>query len=165
MLHMIFQEKYFSCYILLTDQISLSDCIYFSRYWTICASQLFVNHTGIIKIEINFIFLIKPLWYMTKSQDKNLNILRTKRFWAKIKNIFQHFSSVAKNCLRPESVPLSFNTKLGKNDNSLILEHFLLISPCNNIVLPPYLIFLNFLLHKRGMSSKMVVMGMGNVDF
>ena len=38
-----FQEKYFSCYILLTDQISLSDCLYFSRYRAICVLQLFVN--------------------------------------------------------------------------------------------------------------------------
>ena len=29
--------------ILLTDQISLSDCFYFSRYWAICILQLFVN--------------------------------------------------------------------------------------------------------------------------
>ena len=36
-----FQEKRFSCYILLTDQISLSDCLYFSKYWAICVSQLF----------------------------------------------------------------------------------------------------------------------------
>ena len=28
----IFQEKCFSCYILLTDKILLSDCLYFSRY-------------------------------------------------------------------------------------------------------------------------------------
>ena len=30
---MIFQEKYFPCYILLADQISLSDWLYFARYW------------------------------------------------------------------------------------------------------------------------------------
>ena len=29
---MIFEEKYFSCYILLTDQISLFHCLYFVRY-------------------------------------------------------------------------------------------------------------------------------------
>ena len=29
----IFQEKYFPCYILLAHQISLSDWLYFSRYW------------------------------------------------------------------------------------------------------------------------------------
>ena len=30
-------------HLLLTYQISLSDCLYFSRYWAICVSQLFVN--------------------------------------------------------------------------------------------------------------------------
>ena len=40
---MIFQEKCFSCYILLTDQISLSDCLYFLRYWALCVLQFFVN--------------------------------------------------------------------------------------------------------------------------
>ena len=33
-LRMIFEEKYFSYYIPLTDQISLSGCLYFVRYWT-----------------------------------------------------------------------------------------------------------------------------------
>ena len=37
------QEKCFSSDILLTDQISLSDCLHFSRYWAICVLQLFVN--------------------------------------------------------------------------------------------------------------------------
>ena len=32
----IFEEKCFSPYILLSDQISLSDCLYFLRYWAIC---------------------------------------------------------------------------------------------------------------------------------
>ena len=41
-LRMIFQEKCFSCYILLTDQISLSDCFYFSKY-EVCELQLFAN--------------------------------------------------------------------------------------------------------------------------
>ena len=36
-------SKSFSCYILLTDQISLSDSLYFSRHWAICVLQLFVN--------------------------------------------------------------------------------------------------------------------------
>ena len=33
--HIIFQEKLFPCYVLLTDQISLSGCIYFLRYCVI----------------------------------------------------------------------------------------------------------------------------------
>ena len=40
---MIFQEKYFSCYILLTDKISLSDCLYFLTHWSVCVMQLSVN--------------------------------------------------------------------------------------------------------------------------
>ena len=39
---LIFEEKYFFCYILLTDQISLSGCLYFARCWVICVLQLFV---------------------------------------------------------------------------------------------------------------------------
>ena len=37
------KKKCFSSYILLTDQISLSDCLYFSRYWAMCVLKLFVN--------------------------------------------------------------------------------------------------------------------------
>ena len=37
-----FSRKMFFMF-LLTDQISLSDCLYFSRYWAICVLQLFVN--------------------------------------------------------------------------------------------------------------------------
>ena len=40
---------------------------------------------------------------MTKSQDTNFNILRTKRT---IKKAFFYIFKVAKNCLRPESAPL-----------------------------------------------------------
>ena len=36
-LFMIFWEKYFSCYMLLTDQISLSDYLNLLRYYVICA--------------------------------------------------------------------------------------------------------------------------------
>ena len=40
---MILQEKCFSCYILLNDQILLPDYLYFLRYWSMCVLQLFVN--------------------------------------------------------------------------------------------------------------------------
>ena len=40
---MSFHEKSFSCYILITDQIALSDCFYVLRYWAIRVLQLFVN--------------------------------------------------------------------------------------------------------------------------
>ena len=62
---MIFQQKCSSFYILLTDEISLPGCLYFLRYWAICALQLFVNQvvtSYIIDFEINFIFLIEPFF-------------------------------------------------------------------------------------------------------
>ena len=52
-----FQEKSFSCYILLTDQISLSDGLYFLRYWGIFVLQLFVSQvvmSWILKLNLSF---------------------------------------------------------------------------------------------------------------
>ena len=54
---MIFEEKYIYCYILLPDQISMSSCLYFVRYWAICALQLFVNQvvtTQILQLTLFF---------------------------------------------------------------------------------------------------------------
>ena len=45
-----FQQKCSLCYILLTDQILLSGCLYFLRYWAICVLQLFVNQAVTSKI-------------------------------------------------------------------------------------------------------------------
>ena len=67
---MIFQEKYFPCYVLLTYQISLPDYIYFFRYWAICVLVLFV-----INFEIN---LSNQSVFLHNQKDKNVNILRTK---------------------------------------------------------------------------------------
>ena len=39
-----FLRKCFSCYILLTDQMSSSDYLYFLRYWGIRVLQVFVSH-------------------------------------------------------------------------------------------------------------------------
>ena len=38
-----FQQKCSSCYIPLTNQISLSRCVYVLRYWAICVLQLFAK--------------------------------------------------------------------------------------------------------------------------
>ena len=40
---MIFQEKSFSYYTILTNQISLPDCLFFLRYWIMCVLQSFVS--------------------------------------------------------------------------------------------------------------------------
>ena len=39
----VFEEKYFSGYILLIGQISLPGCLYFVRYWVIGLLTLFIN--------------------------------------------------------------------------------------------------------------------------
>ena len=77
---MIFEEKYFWSYILLPDQISLSDSLYFVRYWAICVLQLFFYQfvtPWILKLTLPFWSNRFSTW--PKSQDKNLNILTTKR--------------------------------------------------------------------------------------
>ena len=57
----------------------------------------------VINFEINLIFLIKSLFYMTtKSRQKFKYFENEKSFKDKIKSIFKGLS-VAKNCLRPES--------------------------------------------------------------
>ena len=58
---MIFQEKYyFSFYILLTDKISLSDYLYFLKYWATYVLQLFVNQVGRSYIlKLTFFYITK----------------------------------------------------------------------------------------------------------
>ena len=56
-LGMIVQQKCSLYYILLIDQISLSGCLYFLRYWAICVLQLFVNQvvtSWILKLTLSF---------------------------------------------------------------------------------------------------------------
>ena len=107
---MTFQEKYFSCYILLTAQMLLSDCFYFSKYWAIFVLRLFTNQAlASSNLKLTLSFLSSRFPTSPKSQDKNLNIVRTKgAFQVKLKAFFIIFKglSVAKNCPRPESAPL-----------------------------------------------------------
>ena len=78
---MILQEKWFSCYILLTDQISLSDSLY--------PLQLF---------EINLIFLIKPFLYMTKKSKQKLKYLENEQ------SFYKYFPSFLKTFQLPKIV-------------------------------------------------------------
>ena len=41
-----FSRKCCLCCILLTDQISLPDCLYFLRYWAMCVLKFFVNQAA-----------------------------------------------------------------------------------------------------------------------
>ena len=73
------KEKYLCCYILLPDKISLSGCLYFVRYWEICILFACKPDCNVINFEINFFFLIKPFFYLTKKSRQILDVLRTKR--------------------------------------------------------------------------------------
>ena len=53
---MIFKEKCFSCYILLGDQVSLSEYLYFLNYWAICELQLFITANSTIHFRSSYIF-------------------------------------------------------------------------------------------------------------
>ena len=104
-------KKCFSFYILLIDQISLLDCLYFLRYWSICVLSFIVCFLGcgVTNFEINLIFLLKQLFRMTKTlRQKNKYFENKKSFQGEIKSIFIIFKglSIAKNCLRPENAPL-----------------------------------------------------------
>ena len=68
---MIFEEKHFSCYVLLSDQNSLSHFMFIVIVcFQVCNFKNF---------EIFYSFLINPFLYMSKkSQDKNLNTWTTK---------------------------------------------------------------------------------------
>ena len=90
----IFQEKSFSCYILLTDQMSLSAFTswdighyeYCNQCCTVC---------DVINFEINLSFLIEPFFYITKNKDKNINISRTKIVFNMKYKAFCHFKELS----------------------------------------------------------------------
>ena len=63
------KKKCLSCYALLTDQISLPDCLYFLRYWLIC----------VCTFEISLIFLIKPLFNITENSRQKFKYFENKR--------------------------------------------------------------------------------------
>ena len=70
---MIFQEKCFSCYALLTDQISLS--LLFEILVNMCIAIACEPGSDAINFEINLIFLIKPFYDMTKNSRQKFKYL------------------------------------------------------------------------------------------
>ena len=58
----IFEEKYFSCYILLPDQISLFGCLYLAIFGNMCLVIVCKLGNDIINFEINIFFPIKPFF-------------------------------------------------------------------------------------------------------
>ena len=80
-LHILGRKKFILFYcILLIDQVSLSECLYFVRCWAISVLQLFVNQ-AVTSWILKFTLLSNQVLFSTwpKSLDKNLNISRTKR--------------------------------------------------------------------------------------
>ena len=70
---MIFQEKRFSFYILLTDQFSLPYCLYFLRYWTKSVLQLLDFQVVIHNFEVN------PFSYIIKKSRQKPKYLENKK--------------------------------------------------------------------------------------
>ena len=111
------KKKYFDSlklkelpYILLTNQMSLSVCLYFLRYWTICTLLLFPC-CEIINFEINLTFLIKSFFCITKKSWQTFKYLENKKSFWTWNNIFHHFKRVfsSQNCVRHESASLNFS--------------------------------------------------------
>ena len=68
----------------------MPDYFYLSRYWAYYNCLLI--KLDVIKFEINPIFLIKLLCYMTKKSRTKPKYLENKNsFWVEIKSIFHHF--------------------------------------------------------------------------
>ena len=63
-----------------TNQISLSDFLYFLRYWTICVLE-FACFLGcdVINFEINLILLIEPFFYIIRNSRQIFKYLENEK--------------------------------------------------------------------------------------
>ena len=88
---MIFEEKYFSWYILSTDHVSLSGCLYFMRYWAICVLQMFVNQI-VTSWILKLYFQSSRFSNMPKKSWQKLKYLENKSsLQDETKSIFRYF--------------------------------------------------------------------------
>ena len=87
-----FSEKYYSCCILSTDQISLSDCFYFFKYLAICAFHSFFPNLWQYKSSKQpFISYWVVFLHDLKSQGHLKKYLKNeKSFQGEIINVFYH---------------------------------------------------------------------------
>ena len=93
-----FQERYFSCYMLLTDQICLiwpkkSDCLYSLRYWIMCVLQLLTFQSVTSQIlKLTIVFLSSHFPTLPKTLVQNFKYPENKKnIWHEMKSIFNHF--------------------------------------------------------------------------
>ena len=96
---MIFQEKYF-CYILLTDQMSLSDFLHFSRYWAIGVLQLYRSYllVGISMATFKRIQMgLREFWVVEDFEDLIWRVREFLNLLLPTIQLFQiHFSQKAR---------------------------------------------------------------------
>ena len=59
---MSFEEKYFSDYILVTDQISLADFLFLEVFGNVCIVIICCSVCDVINFEINHSFLMKAFF-------------------------------------------------------------------------------------------------------
>ena len=96
-----FEEKYFSCYILLVDPVSLSGCLYFMRYCGICVLQMLVNQlveSWILNLKWNshlpknyvICFIESRLKMMKKILYLNLKALFVLKIFKFLSQLFGH---------------------------------------------------------------------------
>ena len=88
---MIFKEKCFSRFILLTNKISLSHCL--RLFWDFFFEQYvdsIVCFPGcdVINLEIKLIFLIKPFFYMTEKPRQKLKSNHRMKLKFMLKSLF-----------------------------------------------------------------------------
>ena len=77
---MIFQQKCFSCYILLTDQIFIVWLsLLFEILGNMCIAIVFWPGCDVINFEINLIFLIKPFLCMIRKSKQKLKYLENEK--------------------------------------------------------------------------------------
>ena len=81
---MIFQEKYFSGYVLLTYYINVWLPLFHVTCWNIVIILVCFPVCDVINFETDFSFLIKLFFYMTKKPGQNWN---KKSFWLNFKGI------------------------------------------------------------------------------
>ena len=120
---MIFQEKYYLCYILLTDQVTLCGCLCFLKYWAMCVLHLFVSQS-VTSLILKLTFACLSSRFPKKSEQKVKYLKNEKNFYHKTKIIFHYF----KNKFSFEPVTLSDIVKEIKDIKDSITPKMLKIS-------------------------------------
>ena len=89
----------------------LSDCLNFSRYWTICVSKLIVNKQAVRSQNLKLTLLLESSCFAHHQKSRQKYLWNEKSLWGEIKVFFIIFKglSIVKNCLRPQNASLSFS--------------------------------------------------------